>query len=200
MLYIHLKHAVLTWCAIFMFIFSFSLLSAQEIYVEEITESKISFQDGSDDVMPQPKAGSTATVFFLVRHSEKESGDNPGLTDAGKLRSQRLSSILAKSGISRIYSTDYKRTVATAEPLAQLLRIPIEYYTPGNLDRVAKSLASQYAGEKILVVGHSNTTPDLFNALVGSKVLDHIPDGDYTNLYVVVLFSDGEIEYLTLNF
>jgi len=66
-----------------------------------------------------------ATTVFLVRHAEKADAprEDPPLLETGTARAQLLARILGKSGIKAIYTSQYLRTKATAEPLAKQLGI-----------------------------------------------------------------------------
>ena len=64
-------------------------------------------------------------TVFLVRHAERADAprEDPPLTEAGSARAQLLARMLGKSGIKAIYTSQYLRTKATAEPLAKQLGI-----------------------------------------------------------------------------
>ena len=88
-----------------------------------------------------PTAAATAsepatTVVYLVRHAEKsESTDRDGslgppLNEAGRARAAVLVEVLAAEKITHIFSTDYRRTRETAQPLADSLGLKVESYDP----------------------------------------------------------------------
>jgi len=77
--------------------------------------------------MPQP------TRLYLIRHGQSAGnaegrfgghGPTP-LSDLGIEQAEKTARVLAKEGIDVIYSSDLTRAVQTAEPLAQLLDLPI---------------------------------------------------------------------------
>src|SRR4051812_24667993 len=72
------------------------------------------------------------TTFILVRHAEKmaDAGKDPALSSEGNARTKRLVSLLEKTTIDAIYTTPYKRTRSTVEPLAQAKRLTIREYEP----------------------------------------------------------------------
>ncbi len=127
------------------------------------------------------------TTIYLVRHAEKQAGEKPSLTAIGEFRAQNIAKTLAFIGISRIFSTDYKRTQETAAPLAKFLNLPIESYDPRKLEEFASQL--KLLEGSILVVGHSNTTPKL-TALLSHKEIQAINENEYDNLYQVILDGD----------
>ena len=133
------------------------------------------------------------TTVILVRHAEKV--DGPGdvaLTDAGNARAARLADLLKNAGLSAVYSTPYKRTLETAAPIAKALGLEVIQtpaagtYAQSTADRILK----EQRGKTVLVVGHSNTTPDLAKAL--GVTVPAISDPEYDNLFVVQIAADGK--------
>jgi phosphohistidine phosphatase SixA len=132
------------------------------------------------------------TTLYLVRHAEKREGDDPALTEAGEARAETLADQLEGAGLDTIWSTDYRRTLATAAPLAQRLDVEVQIYDPGDLAGFAETLKS--SGETALIVGHSNTTPQL-SALLGGEAGGPIDEaGEYDRLYVLTGVGTGTIE------
>jgi broad specificity phosphatase PhoE len=131
-------------------------------------------------------------VVFLVRHAEradagtpaaKMAGADPELSDAGKARAASLAALLKDAKITAIFTTEYKRTRDTAQPLAAATGVAAAVVDSKDaaslIDKVKASAGN------ILVVGHSNTLPDVIKALgVGEPV--SIADDQFDNLFVVV--------------
>ena len=97
---------------------------------------------------------------FLVRHTERElEGEDPPLVAAGEARAQALAETLRDAGITRIITTQWRRTRDTAQPLAKLLRlmpqvIPVlEGKARENVEEVAAAVR-RYKDETVLIVGH----------------------------------------------
>jgi len=128
-----------------------------------------------------------SVVVFLVRHAEKvDDSRDPPLSEAGKARAELLADVLRDAGITVIWSTDFQRTRGTAEPLARRLGIEIRSYNPSALELFARQLRALPG--RHLVVGHSNTTPDLARAL-GGDPRGTIDDAEYDRLYAITLGS-----------
>ena len=125
---------------------------------------------------------------FLVRHAEKLSGDDPALTEDGEARSEALADLLEDAGIEHIHSSDYQRTRQTAEPLASRLDLPIRLYDPRDLPTLAAQLREE--GGRHLVVGHSNTTPPLAEALGGDGGEPIYEPTEYDRLYLITISGD----------
>lgn len=135
---------------------------------------------------------SATTTFILVRHAEKENGSNPELTGEGTARAARLRERLKDRKIAAVYSTATNRTMATARPTAERAKLKITDYDPGNPTTFARELISRHRGQTVLIVGHSNTVPDLANALSGKKQLSDFDESDYGNFITVTINGKGE--------
>jgi phosphohistidine phosphatase SixA len=134
---------------------------------------------------------------FLVRHAEKQTGPDPALTADGQARAQALANLLKDAGIAHIHSSDYQRTRDTAAPLAARLDLPVRLYDPRDLPAMAEKLRAE--GGRHLVVGHSNTTPPLVEALGGEGGSPIIEATEYDRLYLVTI-TDNETETFLLRY
>jgi broad specificity phosphatase PhoE len=125
-------------------------------------------------------------AIFIVRHAERAdaSADSP-LSPAGEARARHLAALLKDAGITQILTTDVRRTMQTAAPLADALHLTAAALKAGDQDAILARLHAASAGDRILVVGHSNTVPALLHAL-GITPDVAIADADYDNLFVVV--------------
>jgi len=130
---------------------------------------------------------------FLVRHAERADStpgkppamaSDPDLSEAGRARAETLATMLKDAKIAAIISTEYKRTQQTAAPLAKAVGVPVTTIKGSENENIVKTVRST-AGN-VLIVGHSNTIPDIVKAL-GAPVPDAIRDDEYDNLYVVTL-------------
>lgn len=142
----------------------------------------------------EDNAQSQLQVIYLVRHAEKLVNSNsqdkdPPLTDAGRERARHLAYVLGDAGIDRIYSSDYQRTRQTGEPLAKKLGLQIQSYDPRALAAFAQQLRQKNG--RSLVVGHSNTTPQLVELLGGDGGAPIDEATEYDRLYTVILAGDS---------
>jgi phosphohistidine phosphatase SixA len=130
------------------------------------------------------------TRIILVRHGETEPDGtrDPALSAVGRERAERLALMLRDAGVTRILSTGYKRTQGTAAPLARATGLEVEAYEPAGMQALAETLRS--ATGVIVVVGHSNTTPE-FVRFLGGDPGTAIPETEYDRLYVVVPAADA---------
>jgi broad specificity phosphatase PhoE len=139
-------------------------------------------------ILAVPSLAKAQSVFYIVRHAERADAgmmaggsNDPDLSPAGHARAEALAATLKDARISAIYVTEFKRTRQTAAPLAKALGVePIVVSskdTPGLVARVKAGSGS------VLIVGHSNTVPEVLKALGGEAVT--IGDSEYDNLFVV---------------
>jgi broad specificity phosphatase PhoE len=148
---------------------------------------------------PQP------TTVILVRHAEKTaattmSSDVP-LSDAGGARAKELARVLAGVPIDAIYTTPYQRTRQTAEPVAKDHEIEPVAITAGDFyaAAVADLIRKKEAGQTVLVVGHSNTTPAVIRAL-GVASPPAISDSEYDDLFIVTLAPGAAPRLIALRY
>ncbi len=147
----------------------------------------------------------TTTIIF-VRHAEKELnvGEDPGLSDAGRRRVAELTRQLVDSdvvaGIDAIYATPFKRTQETAQPLAEALDVPINTYDAADRETVLETILKNHKGKIILVVGHSDTLPELIANLGASKKVPPIVEMEYDNLYIISIPWFGKTKTIRLRY
>ena len=114
-----------------------------------------------------PQASGDAVTVVLVRHAERldDSGDSP-LNDVGQERVERLRTLLADVDFTHVHSTNLTRTRDTASPIAEDDGVELIFYSPGELEQLAETIRATPG--RHLVSGHSNTTPQLAEALGGA--------------------------------
>ena len=127
-----------------------------------------------------------ARNIYLVRHAEKQLDGtrDPSLTEEGSLRATNISKQLQNENISSIYSTNYKRTKQTALPLSKRLKIDLTLYNPNQLKDFAKQVL--LGKDNILIVGHSDTTPQLVE-LLGGDSHGSMAETVYDRIYLIVI-------------
>lgn len=129
------------------------------------------------------------SVYYFIRHAEKDRSDstnkNPSLTIQGLERANKWALFFKDKNIAAVYSTNYIRTQQTALPIAKEQNIEIISYTAKEL--ISEKFIANNKGKNIVIVGHSNTTPELVNSLLGEKKYKDIADRENNNLFVVTL-------------
>src|SRR5688572_20513433 len=114
----------------------------------------------------------TTTTVVVIRHAEKAPSaisDAP-LSPPGELRSVRLAQMFGdgeKFGrVKKVYVTNTRRTQQTVADLVQRLGLKAEVVDAktGSSD-LARRVLNENRGGLALVVGHSNTVPEIVAAL-----------------------------------
>ncbi|MFC7291489.1 SixA phosphatase family protein [Hirschia litorea] len=132
------------------------------------------------------------TTVYLVRHAEKENDGtkDPSLSQQGQVRATYLAQLLNDVKLDAIYSTPYRRTTETAAPvLTQSGLDSLTSYAGNDLEDVAQKIHAKQG--TYLIVGHSNTTPQLVSILIQRDVAP-LEESDFDRLYKVTLHSDGD--------
>jgi broad specificity phosphatase PhoE len=147
----------------------------------------------------------TTTTIVLVRHAEKElvTIDDPPLAEAGVRRAERLAQMFGDvKGTGRldaIYVSDTKRAQQTAAPLASRLGVKPTVVSGSDVDGIARQALRDHRGGRALIVGHSNTVPQIARKLSGMSV-DDIGDDEYDNVYIVTVPSFGRSSVIRLKY
>lgn len=129
----------------------------------------------------------TPGTVIVVRHAEKAAvpGDDPPLSEAGRRRAEHLAALFAAANVDAIYASGYRRAIETATPLASRLSLPVQTYDAHDSAGLAASLARRHRGQAVLVVGHSNTVPEIVHALSGHEV-GELAEDRYGDVFIVV--------------
>jgi len=147
----------------------------------------------------------TTTIIF-VRHAEKSDAgaEDPGLSEAGRRRVAELTRQLVDAdvvaGVDAIYSTPFRRTRETVQPLADALGLDINIYDPSDNEAVLETILKRHKGKIILVVAHSNTVPTLIADLGASKKVPPIAEDEYDNIYIISIPWFGKTKTIRLRY
>ena len=147
----------------------------------------------------------TTTIIF-VRHAEKAAvpADDPELSPAGERRvaelTRQLLDVDVVAGIDAVYATAFRRSQETVRPIADELDLPINTYDAADTESVLKTILQNHKGQIILVVGHSNTVPELIANLGASKKVPPIAENEYDNIYIISIPWFGKTKTIRLRF
>jgi phosphohistidine phosphatase SixA len=113
---------------------------------------------------PPPPRGPS---FYVMRHLQKAEGQDPPLSEEGRADARRLIGFFAAERPRAVYVSTTRRAYETAQPVARKLRLRIRRYDPADTDGlIARVLAER---GPVLVVGHSNTVPEIVERLGGER-------------------------------
>lgn len=140
-----------------------------------------------------PPRTTTALEFVLVRHAEKANDDprDPSLSADGQARAQRLADSLAGQDVFAVYATDYKRTRNTAAPTAAAHAMAVTVYDAKQpAAEFAAQLRARHPAGTVLVVGHSNTVPEIAAALCACTVAP-MGESEFDRRIAIVFDAQG---------
>ena len=134
--------------------------------------------------------GNNTFTLYLVRHAEKQADGSrdPELTESGSHRAEQLAIWLQDKNISDIWSSDYKRTRNTAQPLLAELGLELNTYDPRNQPILVGHLLARQS--TAVIVGHSNTIPKLARLLCECSIAD-MEESEYDRLIVITVDSEN---------
>ncbi len=148
------------------------------------------------------------TKVVLVRHAEKAINSNAAsvqLSNQGEQRAATLADILDVSGVSAAFATKqsqgqngapYVRTMETVNNYADSKGFDVQYYH--SAPEIVDIIKEQYAGQSVLVAGHTSTVPDILEGL-GINNPPAITD-QFNNLFVVFLINNDTASMMHLKY
>jgi phosphohistidine phosphatase SixA len=151
-------------------------------------------------------AASTTTVF-VMRHAEKLTSNpddpDPTLAPAGEARALELAQFFGRAPkgqpLNAVVVSEFRRTQDTVRPLANRLGIPVIVVPAEDTSVTAKRALSENRGGRVLIVGHSDTVPEIVQELSGIDV-GPMSEADYGIVYLVTIprFSRAAVTRLDL--
>ncbi len=136
-------------------------------------------------------------VFYLVRHANTS---NNNLTTLGLERAEELGSLFSNIELDEVFSSNTNRTIGTATPVAEDQNLTLQLYNPSQLETFSDTLINNYENKKVLIVGHSNTTPYLLDILAGTDGASDIPFSQFDNLYILIKYKRTSPEVFRLKY
>jgi len=144
--------------------------------------------------------GDHISTFYFIRHAEKDRSDpdnmDPELNQNGLGRAMHWAEILDPVDLDAIYITDFKRTAMTAAPTSVKKEITPQYYDPKVIS--LEDFKRENLNKNVLIVGHSDTTPEFVNAMLNEQKYEVMDDYDNGSLFIVRII-DGQATDIRLN-
>ena len=139
-------------------------------------------------------------AVFLVRHADRldDSQDAP-LSKAGEARAQLLARLLKDAGITAIYTSQFQRTIKTAEPLASALNIKPVSIPNTDREGIFKRIRAENRDDVVLIVGHGTDLSALLK-MFGHSMDIKIGPTEYDNLFLLVPKDGGSPTVLRLRY
>ncbi|MFF5289117.1 SixA phosphatase family protein [Paractinoplanes globisporus] len=140
------------------------------------------------------------TTILLIRHADIDlppASADPSLNDAGRERARALAHVVGSAGVTTVFTSSFTRTKETVEPLLEVLGISgREMPSPAA---VARSARAGELGAVVVIAGHSNTVPEVIEAL-GVPTPPVIGETQFDNLFVVTLAEPTGASMLALKY
>ena len=139
-------------------------------------------------------------TVVVVRHADKiDDTDDAVMSPTGEAQAKRLAHVLKDVGIGAIYTTQFKRTIQTAAPLADLLKIKLLAYEQTDVDGVVKEIQQKHLKEVVMVVGHRSTVPKILKQFGASEPVA-LESSEYDSLFILTLPPGQSPTLLHLHF
>jgi len=151
-------------------------------------------------------SGADKQVVFVVRHAERADAGSveaqsmnadPPLSAAGRNRAERLAAMLRDARVAHVFTTELRRTRETAAPLASAAHLEPVTVPSKDVDGLVARVTE--AKGVSLIVGHSNTVPEILKKLGVSEPV-HINDDEFGDLFVVVRGAPGDVTLVKLKY
>ena len=139
----------------------------------------------------QSESSSNTTQIFILRHTEKaDDSEDPDLSVQGIERAKYWKKVLQHTEIDHVYTTDFKRNIETALLISDNNSVKPELYYPMSFD--VQKFLKLIKGKTVLIIGHSNTIPDMVNRLINENKYPPMSHTNYNILYLVTINENGD--------
>ena len=152
-------------------------------------------------------ATASSTTVIVIRHAEKDlsaSAVEPPLSQAGEARAALLARMFGDAKglghLDAIYVSPALRSRLTAAPLAASLGIGVTVAPVDDPRGLALRVLHEHRGGRVLIVGHSDTVPQIVATLSGNPNIPEIRDQEYGTLYIVTVPRIGHAALWRLNY
>ncbi len=201
-----LQHSIFSLSVIFILVSckqEAPVLTVEDVtgsYVSEIKKDEVLLDDGRIYNLDLEDGD---FMYVLTRHAEKDTvkSPNPQLNEVGEKRAAKLYDIMKGTRIDAIYSTMYLRTIMTVDSLSRAKGLSIRPYDVRGFKETISYIQDSSNFRRILVSGHSNTTPVMSNYLYGEDFFTaRFDEKDYDNLVIVIQKKEGENTLIPLKY
>jgi len=167
---------------------------------------------GNPDAGTNPDAGLTPdttqpTIYYVVRHAERDIGDDPPLNEEGFERAERRADALEQAGIDEIVTTRFLRGQQTGQPLSDRTGVPIAIapfewtsWPEFALDVSAWQLEREVPGTTYLMIGHSSTYNTTLLTELGAPPSEEPLAERFQDLVIMIREPDGAVRLSVLQY
>lgn len=160
----------------------------------------------TDDETPPGPQTERGTTYYVVRHTERDPGEDPPINEEGEARAERLADALEDAGIDEIVTTLFIRGQQSGEPLsdrtgAPIVVAPFERTTwPDTARNVAAwQIEREVAGATYLMIGHAGGYNTTLLQELGAPIVGTLAER-YQDLVILVREPDGSTRLSILQY
>lgn len=125
---------------------------------------------------------SAQEAIYVIRHAEQMTNTwDPSLTREGRARARNWAQILGDAGISKVFISEYQRSIQTGEIIAESLGISTQAADKHRYVELKKLLSTDYLDESVLIVSHSGVIPRILweygyqeNVVINKSIYDYL--------------------------
>lgn len=141
---------------------------------------------------PRQESKSNVTQIYILRHAEKtdSTSKDPDLSSAGIKHANYWKKVLQYIEFDRIFTTDYIRNIKTAKIMSEKFKVTPEIYYPMSFEIL--KFIQEVQGQKVLIIGHSNTIPDMVNRLIDESKYPPMSHKNYNLMYLITINKNGD--------
>jgi broad specificity phosphatase PhoE len=165
------------------------LFSTKQLFNPQTKNTEVA---SYDEAIITKQSTAEVTQIYILRHTEKadDNAEDPELSTQGIAHALYWRSVLQHTPFDQVFTTDFKRNIQTANLLTTESSIRPELYYPMSFD-VLKFI-NQIRGQRVLIIGHSNTIPDMVNRLIGETIYPPMSHDNYDVLFIVTINKNGD--------
>lgn len=134
---------------------------------------------------------------YAMRHLPKQSipGEkDPGLSDKGKVLARELAMQTFAKSLDAVFYSPYKRSKESVLYVLESKKIPAIEYDASHSQSLVNDINKNYCQQTVLIVGHSNTVPEIVQ-LLGGKFVVNFADSALKSTPTIIL---NEQDYGTI--
>jgi broad specificity phosphatase PhoE len=138
-------------------------------------------------------SSAAAQTVYVVRHAERQDDSkDTALSQAGLARAVALRETLKAQSLTKVFITHYRRTQQTAAPVLLERKLTPIVLQADQTRELIDALSKLKPTDNALVVGHSDTVPEIIAALSGDKIT--IAHTEYDKLFVLKRADTWKLE------
>ncbi len=129
-------------------------------------------------------SSAAAQTVYVVRHAERQDDSkDTALSQAGLERAVALRETMKPQRLTKVFITHYRRTQQTAAPTLMERKLTPIVLQADQTRELIEAITKLKPTDVALVVGHSDTVPEIIAALSGEKIT--IEHKEYDKLFVL---------------